>query len=646
MLFLFSGCSKKKLTDRESKKEQQRATAHQKKKELDGIAGVYAGTLQSSGKSRDLLLTLQIAEVPDTTEGTIDPVMIPKLTGSLKLLFGPLTQGEFYTFAVTTSEFDSKSGKLDLTLNNEVFKDLSLTVLKKSEDSLVGTWVAPTLAANGDLTFVKGTELRRPPADLPLAGDYSGQVYWENEKAYQEAILTIKTSQDQPDRFSISANLNVIARSGAEMETMIFSLNQIDFNPFSGKFSLKSEDLDVSLNGEYVGSGFQGKWVSKKYGNIGKALLKKDGSQTPMSEYFKAATIRGVYYGKFKKSNPNVNLPETMMMNLVTVRDATEASGLKISGAMRFYFGEIGSQDFIEYSFEHIDYNFVARTLGAPADGLAIDADFTKDSIQGSIRDDSLGTIGSFVVSAGPPPLEPGSPISGEYKGFMLDRDQLTAQTVNLNLTSRFESNGQIKISAGMNVTRGASGQSPDQFIYVFTECNFQAVSGALTCLSADNLLQISGKLIDGDFTGEWKARSSGKVGHIIISKSKQILLPSGYELAKSSSGIYKGKITKDSSINIPENAMITLKLVFDPSEPANVKVEGNLRLYIGPFDSLEYEEFPFETIKVDFFKNTFSAKTKGTQIFLIAGEIFNDKILGELSHQTIGEIGTYEVNK
>ena len=72
-LTVLPACARKKMSDREAKREQIRNTAEAKRKELNQAAGLFRGFLVQGDTKQDISLSLELKDVPDTSAGQVDP---------------------------------------------------------------------------------------------------------------------------------------------------------------------------------------------------------------------------------------------------------------------------------------------------------------------------------------------------------------------------------------------------------------------------------------------------------------------------------------------------------------------------------------------------------------------------------------------
>lgn len=142
-------CSKNSLSERDSRREQLTSSSDIKRRELQQVAGEYEGVLKSSTIEQKVTLTLDIKDVPVPVEGQVDPVPTPTLSGYLKFYLG----SDIIGFGIQKADYQT-SGRLDLIVENVQYKEIKLN-LTKQENTLEGTWVAPSLSEKGTTKFSK-----------------------------------------------------------------------------------------------------------------------------------------------------------------------------------------------------------------------------------------------------------------------------------------------------------------------------------------------------------------------------------------------------------------------------------------------------------------------------------------------------------
>jgi len=403
LMLVVTACAKNTMSDRDSRREQIRNHADNKRKELQLVAGDYRGVLvQDNGVSQNVSLRLEIKDIPTPVEGQVDPVLIPTLTGYVRFDFGGSRDDntEYIGFAIQKAEFDSKQDKLDVIASHSDYKEIILG-FRRSSDELKGTWTAPAIAVSGTAKLARATGT--PPAVEALRGEYAGILRRESERLYQFGHLTVTTSFQPPEGLKVSAILRVIFGEWASTEYLTYRFDKVQFNPVSGQIVLKSESADVMFSGRVGRGEMQGEWSSSYTGKLGAAHFRKSTSApdpSGLGTLFEA--LRGTYQGSVKSTNPQANLPERALVSFVTSQDLSQPNGIKITGNLRFYLGPFGSLEYIEMPLVDIQYNFFTRKLVAKTQGeykLTIKADVSLRDIFGKIYSDALGEVANIEVT-------------------------------------------------------------------------------------------------------------------------------------------------------------------------------------------------------------------------------------------------------
>jgi hypothetical protein len=144
------GCAKDALSERDAKLNQAKNAAEAKRRELQPVVGFYTGALVLNGNEQEMSLTIEIKDIPTPVEGSVDPVMVPTLSGYIKLTLG--------SYAITKADFSPKTNKLDFVGSHVEFKDLIVSADVVGPD-ISGTWTAPSLSASGTLKLSRVTSL-------------------------------------------------------------------------------------------------------------------------------------------------------------------------------------------------------------------------------------------------------------------------------------------------------------------------------------------------------------------------------------------------------------------------------------------------------------------------------------------------------
>lgn len=150
----------------------------------------------------------------------------------------------------------------------------------------------------------------------------------------------------------------------------------------------------------------------------------------------------------------------------------------------------------------------------------------------------------------------------------------------------------------------------------------------------------LAAQLQGAKLNGSWTAPS-------IASGTFQLDRNQTVTITQSLKGTYQGRLTNTHpQSSLPERLLISLVTAQDPANPTSVVVSGSMRLYVGPFGSLEYEELPFTWVQFNVFKRRLIAKTTKEPKLTLNGEVESDKISGAVLADGLGEVGTFEVKK
>ena len=151
-----AACSKSNLSERDLRLEQIRNNAEKKRKELKEVAHDYLGHLYPDiGEVQNLHIQFEIKDIPYQEEGQIDAVMVPALSGFLKLIIGSDTADpEYIAFSVNKAEYDANAKNISAVFFNEQYKNI-ISELHFDNGTLTGTWTAPELGSSGTLEVDK-----------------------------------------------------------------------------------------------------------------------------------------------------------------------------------------------------------------------------------------------------------------------------------------------------------------------------------------------------------------------------------------------------------------------------------------------------------------------------------------------------------
>ncbi len=240
-------------------------------------------------------------------------------------------------------------------------------------------------------------------------------------------------------------------------------------------------------------------------------------------------------------------------------------------------------------------------------------------------------------------PLLANASIQGTYNA-VLEHDQGYHQFATITLRT-LNSGGNLKISANVRIFFGDT-SSNEFLIYDYPDCSFNILTGQLAIKNDNSDVVLVGNLKNEAIQGEWFASSAGRVGAFNATKQGTPPAPSQSTLIESITGNYKGKLTNtNQNSNLPEKAAMSLVTTQDPSNlGTNVKVSGNLRFYLGEFDSNEYIETKFSQVDFNFYSRYLTAKTQEYGM-TIKGVIGLDGVFkGDIFADGLGQVGKLEL--
>lgn len=517
-------CAKKKMSDRDTRREQLRNTAETKRQELSPATGLYRGVIKQGDFDQDATLQLVLKDVPDTSAGEVDPVLVPILTGSLRLTYGDAQKGEFYSFGVQKADFDKNRGKIDILAVNEQHSEVLLSLTQNSEE-LEGNWNAPASSASGEVALARAEPLNLTSTNVEIRGEYEGILTWDTRGSYQRALLTLSTLQDKQDYFTISGTVKLNYGDPSSGDLQSYSLDQVEFNPLTRKISLKGATSDVYFIGQLEFGKITGEWFEKRLGKIGSADFQKNG--TPATP--------------------------------------------------------TGSQSM--------------------------------------------------------------KPVAGEYAGYAVWDSMTAYQAAHLSVVST-GSQGDLKLSAVGKMIFGNEANN-ENLVYKFDNVEFNAANGYTVFKTANSDVTIKGILANGKFEGEWFTAMSGRMGSFLVGRDSAISAPGNMALVGPLKGTYQGELKNTSNqTNLPERFMMGLVTVPDLGSPQGIKVTGNVRFYLGPFDSLEYQEAACEFLQFDFYRREIVCKLPASLAITVKGSVGPGGIKGNLFHDTLNDIATFDIKK
>lgn len=151
-------CSQGKISERDMKRQQQQDQANLKRQELTTVAGKYIGQLRNPADNvdMDVLLDLEVKDLPESTTEGVDPVLVPKIVGTLRIYAGAAGGTEFWDAAIVESEYKPAQNLISLVVQQDQFGRMILQLDVKDEGKVLsGTWAANASGKTGTVYVTK-----------------------------------------------------------------------------------------------------------------------------------------------------------------------------------------------------------------------------------------------------------------------------------------------------------------------------------------------------------------------------------------------------------------------------------------------------------------------------------------------------------
>lgn len=323
-----------------------------------------------------------------------------------------------------------------------------------------------------------------------------------------------------------------------------------------------------------------------------------------------------------------------------------------LKGYLRFNLGSGGGNaEFISFSVEKADYDPKRNKLDLVVSNpdykeIVIACELVGTKLKGTWTAPSTASAG--IITLDKTQVQSGSiaeQLRGEYGGTLLHEGKSLYQFGQMTLSTSVKPPEGLKVSASVRIIYGAWG-STEYLTYRFDPVQFNPMNGQIVFKSETSDVMFNGHWSKGEITGEWYSSYTGRIGNLSFKKDSIPAQQSG-ALFEALKGTYQGKLTNTNSLsNLPERMMISFVTAQDLSKPNGISVTGSMRLYIGPFGSFEYEEYPFTDVQFNFFTRYFTAKTGGNHKLTLKAEAKQSSISGTVSADALGEVGTFEVKK
>ncbi len=236
-----------------------------------------------------------------------------------------------------------------------------------------------------------------------IQGTYQAVLVHELEGFHQYATITLRTVNSGSGTLKISANVRVFFGEQNSSEFLVYDYADVPMNIITRQISMGDSSNDLSFIGYLKDGEISGDWFSSAVGRVGSFKALK-GQVPPVPEdSVLVHSLTGHYRGRLRNTNSASNLPERVTVSLVTTQDNTSSKPeMHISGNLRFYLGDFGSNEYVETAFEEVQFNFYNRylTLRTKDYGITIKGTMTQEgTFSGEVFADGLGKVGNLELA-------------------------------------------------------------------------------------------------------------------------------------------------------------------------------------------------------------------------------------------------------
>lgn len=236
--------------------------------------------------------------------------------------------------------------------------------------------------------------------------------------------------------------------------------------------------------------------------------------------------------------------------------------------------------------------------------------------------------------------------VSGLYEAVMLHDGSNFYQYARITLRAA-NNGGGLLVSANVRLFFGKP-NSNEFLTYEFAGVPINLLTRQVSFRDDVNDISLIGQLRDGQFEGEWYSTVVGQVGTFVALKNAVPEPPAEGILVTSFSGYYRGKFTpEEGQQSLPEN--LTMSFVTTQNNSGNgpqIVISGNVRFYVGGFDSQEYEEVKFSDIQFNFYNRFMTAKTERLGL-TFKGTVSQDGVFeGVVFSDSLGEMGIVKIEQ
>ncbi len=489
---------------------------------------------------------------------------------------------------------------------------------------------------------------------VKVVGNYLGTLKSET-RAIQDVNLTLAIKEDiialsgQVDagrmpRISGFLRLGYVANLGAA-SYISFAVVKGEYDDKLGLLNLDLENSNYGLftlslyreEGKLVGN-----WSSFTSSLAGEVEFRLLSDETQLTKEFSLTSFDTEMSGHLVRTAEQ----SYYFAKLVFQSQKRGTDDLALAATLFIYYGDFASGEYQTYKFPEVSFNALSGLLSMVSanKSITLEGSIKNGRFVGEWSSSFAGKIGKaeFHGQALPKPeqytLEP--TIQGDYEGTFSRDDSKTYHQATLKVWTTF--NDRLRISADLRL---AFADGSDVLQYRFNDVEVDLETGFFILVHPESEIYAKLQFQGGRLTGYWSAKSTGRIGAVLLNQlAEHVATPEGYVGAHGIAGSYKGKIVNTNpKTDLPKRARLNIVAIKDPQSPDGLRLSGSLRLYVGEFDSNEYNEYPLQAMRYNFFKMEFSALAQGIGI-AIKGKVVNGRISGSLYHDGFGELGTIEV--
>lgn len=235
--------------------------------------------------------------------------------------------------------------------------------------------------------------------------------------------------------------------------------------------------------------------------------------------------------------------------------------------------------------------------------------------------------------------------VQGTYKAVLRHEATGFYQYALFTLSTVQAGGGTLKISANVRIVYG-DWDSNEFLTYDFADVPMNILTRQISMRDPVNDVSFVGQLGDGEIKGDWYSSSVGRVGGFQALKNADPVPPANMQLVRSITGHYQGKYKNTNpQSNLPEKMALSLVTTQEMATGRPVLlISGNLRMYLGSFDSLEYYETPLKDVQFNFYNRYLTVKTQEYGLTLKGLLSLDGIFTGDVFADGLGKVGTIQL--